>query len=173
MDNLKKDLTIRLSRAADAPLISDLARVIWTEHYTPIIGSEQVEFMLDKFQSADAIAWQIENEGYLYYLAYVDAGETLAGYMAIQPDFDGAALFLSKIYVELSHRQKGIARKFIETAKSFCMNNSLFYIWLTVNKNNSSSIAAYEKLGFSIVDEAVTDIGNGFVMDDYIMRMDV
>ena len=43
-------------------------------------------------------------------------------------------------------------------------------IELTVNKYNSGTIAAYEKMGFEKVRPAVFDIGGGYIMDDYIMK---
>ena len=43
-------------------------------------------------------------------------------------------------------------------------------IKLTVNKNNTNTIKTYEKWGFKQIDSVVTDIGCGFVMDDYIME---
>jgi diamine N-acetyltransferase len=42
-------------------------------------------------------------------------------------------------------------------------------VWLQVNKKNRQAIAAYEKAGFRIAEEAVFDIGKGFVMDDFLM----
>jgi RimJ/RimL family protein N-acetyltransferase len=46
-------------------------------------------------------------------------------------------------------------------------------IALAVNKRNSNAIAAYEKWGFHIEQSVVKDIGNGFVMDDFIMAKEV
>ena len=60
--------------------VAALAREIWMQHYIPIIGAAQVEYMLAKFQSAEAIARQIAEEGYEYYLA------PGAGYLALVPD---------------------------------------------------------------------------------------
>jgi ribosomal protein S18 acetylase RimI-like enzyme len=60
-------------------------------------------------------------------------------------------------------------QKFVEIAK---MRN-LKKIWLTCNRNNTNSIAIYEHLGFKKVREEVTDIGNGFVMDDFIFEYEV
>ena len=54
-----------------------------------------------------------------------------------------------------------------------CKADKLSYIYLTVNKNNTSAINAYKKWGFITEKEACTDIGNGFVMDDYIMKINV
>ena len=42
----------------DFQTLEDLATIIWTEHYTPIIGIEQVAYMLDKFQTSEAMKKQ-------------------------------------------------------------------------------------------------------------------
>ena len=70
-----------------------LAREIWTEHFTAIIGADQVEYMLDKFQSENAIADQIQNKGYVYYL--IEESKQAIGYCAIVLEED--ELFLSKL----------------------------------------------------------------------------
>jgi ribosomal protein S18 acetylase RimI-like enzyme len=41
---------------------------------------------------------------------------------------------------------------------------------LQTNKRNVDAIAFYHKAGFTVREEAVFDIGNGFVMDDYVMK---
>lgn len=151
----------------DIKTIADLADIIWHEHFTPIIGTEQVEYMLKKFQSFEAISEAVKKNGYIYYMAY-DNGE-FCGYIGIHPE--NGEVLLSKIYVEKSRRGKKISRLMIDTVKhDFARSKKL---WLTVNKYNSGSIAAYKKMGFEITREQVADIGNGFVMDDYIMEYDM
>ena len=144
-----------------------LAREIWTEHFTAIIGADQVEYMLDKFQSENAIADQIQNKGYIYYL--IKKGKQAIGYCAIVPEED--TLFLSKLYILKTMRGKGIARKTIGFLKTIAFERNLGRITLTVNKNNIGPIAAYEKLGFVNTGPVVQDIGGGFVMDDYKMEL--
>ena len=145
-----------------------VAEPIWEQYYTPIIGEEQVEYMIEKFLSPDAIVEQI-NSGYEYFLFSYDY--TFAGFAAIEER--GEELFLSKLYIDQEFRGKGIGKymfqKFVEIAK---MRN-LKKIWLTCNRNNTNSIAIYEHLGFKKVREEVTDIGNGFVMDDFIFEYEV
>ena len=145
-----------------------VAVAIWEQHYTPIIGEEQVEYMVEKFLSPDAIVEQI-NSGYEYFLFSYDY--TFAGFAAIEER--GEELFLSKLYVDEEFRGKGIGKymfqKFVEIAK---MRN-LKKIWLTCNRNNVNSLAFYEHLGLKKVREEVTDIGNGFVMDDFILEYEV
>jgi ribosomal protein S18 acetylase RimI-like enzyme len=151
--------------------LAELAESIWTEHYTPIIGAEQVRYMLDRFQSAEKMLEDIAVDGYRYFIAC--DGEKKVGYCAIKPDFESGGLFLSKLYVEKSRRGRGIARLMLEKSVVIARENRLDHIWLTVNKHNVNSIEVYKKLGFVIVEEMVKDIGGGFVMDDYKMRMEI
>jgi len=145
-------------------LAAALAQVIWHEHYTPIIGSLQVAYMLETFQSAEAMMRQL-SEGYRYYLLF-ERGEPL-GYMAIQPRAD--ALFLSKLYIKAPHRDKGHAKAAVAFLSALATETGAKKIELTVNKNNLPALKAYAKLGFVISGEVVQAIGGGFVMDDYTM----
>ncbi len=145
-----------------------VAEAIWEEHYTPIIGTEQVEYMVEKFLSPDAIVEQI-NSGYEYFLFSYDY--TFAGFASIL-EKDGE-LFLSKLYVDKEFRGKGIGKYMFQKFVEICKLRNLKKIWLTCNRNNVSSLAVYERLGFKKVREEVTDIGNGFVMDDFILEYEV
>ena len=116
-------------------------------------------------QSKKAISEQIEN-GYSYYLLKTDGD--YAGYTGICPKED--ELFLSKLYIRASHRGKGYGRKTVEFIEKLAGEKGLGKITLTVNKNNTDTIKAYEKFGFTNLDALVQDIGNGFVMDDYKME---
>lgn len=157
-----------VSEAKDFKTIEDLAREIWEEHYTPIIGAEQVEYMLRNFQSADAVEKQIR-EGMHYYL--VDLGSVPVGYLAfnLKPE----ELFLSKIYVLKEKRGMGLGKASLEFVESKARDLGRNAISLTVNKNNSHSIRAYEKMGFVNLGAIETDIGSGFVMDDYLMKKEL
>lgn len=146
--------------------LAALAKIIWTEHFTPIIGADQTAYMIEKFQSAPAMRAQMANDGYHYYFFICD-GER-AGYTGIRRD-DGA-LFLSKIYVRKEFRRRGIASRGIAFLTDLCRKEGLKKIWLTVNKHNDGSIACYKALDFVVSHPLVTDIGNGFVMDDYVME---
>ena len=167
---------IQVVTDAETITASRLAREIWAEHYTAIIGADQVDYMLDKFQSENAIVDQIQNKGYIYFLieeskqAQNQSGSGQAiGYFAIFQEDD--ALFLSKLYIRKAMRGKGIARETIDFIKSLAVEKKLGKITLTVNKNNIGPIAAYEKLGFVNQGPIVQDIGGGFIMDDYKMEL--
>ncbi|MDR2749401.1 MAG: GNAT family N-acetyltransferase, partial [Clostridiales bacterium] len=149
-----------------AKLLSELAESIWNSHYKSIISQDQISYMTKKFQSESAIKDQINFGGYVYYIAYWDG--TPAGYCGIIPD--PPALMLSKLYVDEAFRRKGIARSFL---RQMLEDFKPTLVWLTVNKHNASSIEAYKKMGFEVVESMTTDIGNGYVMDDYRMALEI
>ncbi len=145
--------------------VAKLAFEIWNQHFIPIIGKAQVDYMVEKFQSKRAISEQIES-GYSYYLLRADDNYT--GYMGVCPRED--ELFLSKLYIRASQRGRGFGRKAIEFLEELSGEKGLSKITLTVNKNNTDAIKAYEEFGFTNLGVFVQDIGNGFVMDDYKME---
>ncbi len=159
---------IAVSTERQIEIVVSLAREIWAEHYIPIIGKAQVDYMLERFQSKQAVSQQIKR-GLLYFLIQEDS--ECIGYIAVHPK--GRELFLSKIYIKSSRRGKGYGRKAVQFAETLAKKRKLNKIVLTVNKNNVNSIKAYEKFGFKNVGSIIQDIGNGFVMDDYKMEKSV
>ena len=151
----------RVETPAQIAATAALARETWMQHYVPLIGAAQVEYMLAKFQSTEAIARQIAAEGYEYYLA------PGAGYLALVPDPAKKSLLLSKIYVKAAARGTGLGRALAEFAERRCSELGCSELWLTVNRHNRGAIAFYERLGFRKTREVATDIGGGFVMDDW------
>ena len=145
---------------------SKLAYQIWHEYYTSILGEDQVNYMVENFQSAGPIQKQIEN-GVIYRNIYFDGQP--AGYFAIEPQ--GEKMFLSKFYISSAFRGKGIFKATLSEIME--LSKGMKHIYLTVNKHNADSIAVYKKLGFYQIDSIETDIGNGFVMDDYVMQKDI
>ena len=146
--------------------VESLAKTIWNEHYVSIIGQQQVDYMLEKFQSCEAVKSAVENDGYIYYL--ISDGKKDFGYMAIQSKEN--RLFLSKLYILKEYRGKGYAKQAFAFAEEYAKKLGLAAVWLTCNKDNISSLAVYEKLGYSIVDKVDADIGSGYIMDDFVLE---
>lgn len=146
--------------------VSEVAKKIQLAYFTPITGEAQVLYMLHKFQSEETIQKQIKN-GYIYELVYKN--DNLAGYFGVKREKE--KLFLSKFYLDSDFRGQGIGRKMMD--KVIELGKDLKAVYLTVNKQNSGPIAVYKNLGFNIVDSVVTNIGDGFVMDDYVMEKEL
>jgi GNAT superfamily N-acetyltransferase len=153
---------------SDCHAVEALAFPLWREHYTPIIGAAQAEYMLRKFQTAHALEEQIK-EGYHYFFLQTDEKENI-GYLSIL--FRPTELFLSKLFLLKSHRGQGFASAALVFLKTLAQDKGLERITLTVHKQNPS-VKVYQALGFEILEPVVTDIGDGFVMDDYRMGLDL
>ena len=147
--------------------MSRLATDILSEHYNPILGKAQNDYMLEKFQSADAIGHQLES-GYQYYFVRVE--DRNIGFLAFYPR--GEAMYLSKLYLLKGERGKGYSRQMIDFVVGKAREASLGSIELNVNKHNDA-ILAYESLGFRKVRAEKNDIGSGYFMDDYVYALNV
>ena len=159
---------VRVSEPKQFKIIAELAEKIWKQHYTPIIGPEQVRYMLQKYQSAEAVKEHIGN-GMHYYLLKAD--RHTVGYLAFSVEENH--LFLSKIYLKQEYRGLGYGSSAMNFVKECALSDSCSQIRLTVNKNNARTIKAYEGMGFINEKAVVQDIGQGFVMDDYLMVLNL
>ena len=146
--------------------MSKMATEILREHYDPIVGKTQNDYMLEKFQSADSIRRQLE-EGYQYY--FVSENGRNIGFLAFYPKTD--CMYLSKLYLYKTERGKGYSRKMLDFVIMKAKEEGLAAIELNVNKHNSTTLI-YEKLGFKILRSEKNDIGQGYYMDDYVYRLE-
>ena len=160
---------IKVSEESELRELAVTANKVWHEFFPCILSPEQIDYMVEKFQSYEAMKNQIKNDNYEYY--FINYNGERAGYTGIKND--GDRLFLSKLYLIKEFRGKGIASEAFEFLKNICRERNLKAIWLTVNKYNKNTISVYLKKGFEIIDSKVADIGNGYVMDDYIMQLKV
>ena len=167
---MKNPLAVDITRVASSEeinCVAGLAEEIWKQHFTPIIGAAQVDYMLEKFQSAEAIGNQLA-EGGRYYLASVDREP--AGYTGLVLDSESRRMMVSKLYLKQSMRGKGVGKTILDFIEESCASEGLSTLWLTVNRFNTTTINWYQRQGFEVIDEIKKDIGGGFYMDDYIFE---
>ncbi len=143
-----------------------LASAIWHEAFADILTPEQINYMIEKFQSFEAIKTAIDKDNYEYFFISDETG--IAGYTGIQQKDD--KLFLSKIYIAKEKRGQKLASKAFDFIETVARKRNLKSIWLTVNRNNTHAIEVYKSRGFSIIRTQITDIGNGFFMDDFVFE---
>ena len=166
MENISFDKYIKLVDSdEDINDVATISSIVWPFTYKSIISNDQIKYMLDLFLSPSAIKKSIAS-GYRY-LLFLSEDNNKMGYIAFKFEDDGS-LYISKIYLLPNFQHKGILGKIVTNLKYFGKT-----ITLNVNKNNTIAIKAYEKYGFKKVKSVVNDIGNGFVMDDYIMQLEL
>jgi ribosomal protein S18 acetylase RimI-like enzyme len=158
-------MTTRPATEADVSLLRDLAQRIWRECYPGIITPEQIEFMLDWMYSEEEIRRQIAAG--IPWEVVEQAGAAI-GYLSYQLEPDGRVK-ISKLYVLPEQQRQGHGRRLLDHICAQARALGASEVWLQVNKRNERAIRAYLKAGFHIQKEAVFDIGNSFVMDDYLM----
>ena len=143
--------------------LSILATKIVREHYDPIIGKAQNDYMLNKFQSIEGLKKQIK-EGYKFYWINLDGKNV--GFFSFK-EREGK-LYISKLYIDKEYRGRGLSKSVMAFLKVVAKENNLPGLFLNVNKRNFDTIEIYKRLGFKLLREECNPIGEGFFMDDYV-----
>ncbi|MDN5938809.1 MAG: GNAT family N-acetyltransferase [Salinisphaera sp.] len=147
--------------------LAALARQIWQAHFPGIISQRQIDYMLLQGYSLPAMRTEIE-DGVRHRLAW-RAGQPI-GYAAHGPDGnEPATLWLHNLYVQANHRRAGVARALLADARTHAEELGCSRIRLRVNRHNRLALGFYRRVGFRVARTDIKDIGNGFVMDDYIL----
>ena len=149
------------------PIIRELALKIWPVTYTGVLVEGQVDYMLEMMYSISSLEKQLQNNN-IFLLAEEDSH--FIGFASYELNCDNSnKTKIHKIYVLPETQGKGIGRQLIDYIAKIAMANQNSVLHLTVNKKNKAT-DFYLKNGFEITEEVVFDIGNGYVMDDYIME---
>lgn len=151
----------------DVASLSALATRLLKAYYDDIIGAEQNDYMLKKFQSVEGIREQLAH-GYRYFFVTVN-GER-KGFFAYCER--GNELYLSKFYFDASIRGKGYGNRVVDFLKREGVRLHKETLTLNVNKYNPT-VAVYENMGFVRLRAEVNDIGEGYVMDDFVYGMNL
>jgi GNAT superfamily N-acetyltransferase len=153
---------------ADVRRLAKVARIVWREANVSFCTPEQVEYMIERYQSFEAISGQLMH-GYRYFL--IEEGDVIMGYFGVQPQ--GERLFLSKFYILKEYRGRKLFSLGLQYMIDLCKENSLESIYLTVNRNNTHAYEVYLAKGFKVIAEEDNPIGEGFEMNDYIMEYEI
>ena len=160
-------------------IVRDLALKIWPVTYTNVISAGQIEYMLDMMYSLESLENQLQSNK-VFLLAEDD--NHFLGFASYELDYKDEnqknqenlkqvqiKTRIHKLYVLPENQKKGIGKQLIDCVAEIARTKHNSALDLTVNKNNPAT-AFYLKNGFEITEKTVFDIGNGYVMDDYIME---
>ena len=150
------------------PVIIDLTKKIWPIAYGEILSKAQLDYMIHKFYNETALRELIQ-KGHVFYLAQ-DDNDNYVGFVSYEINSEPSKTKIHKIYVLPETQGTGLGRQFFELVKEKALEKNQNAIFLNVNKYNKA-IHFYNKLGFTKVKDEVIDIGNGYVMDDYVMEV--
>ena len=162
---------MKLTKATenDIPLIQELARRSWENAYAEILSNEQMEYMLGTMYSYDEILNHLQNSAYHYYLILDENENSFEGFIGYEHGYEEGTTKLHRIYLVPESKGKGFGKEALKFLTQKVQEHGDRRIILNVNKYNSAQ-KFYESQGYRVYDEGVFDIGNNFVMDDYLME---
>lgn len=159
-------LKIEKANKDDIALIKELSMQVWPQTYVPILGEEQVAYMLNKFYSTESLAEQMQKHAFvILYDGFTAVG--FASYELINKD----VVKLHKIYVVATVQGKGYGKYLLQYVCGATHTLNAKYLQLNVNRYNTQAIGFYTKMGFISIAEEDIDIGNGYFMNDYVLRL--
>ena len=156
------------AKTLDIPVVIELTKKIWPVAYGEILSKAQLDYMIDKFYNETALI-ELMQKGHVFYLAQ-DNNDNYVGFVSYEINSEPSKTKIHKIYVLPETQGTGLGKQFFELVKQKAKENHQKAIFLNVNKYNKA-IHFYDKLGFAKVKDEVIDIGEGYVMDDYVMEI--
>lgn len=149
-------------------IIQSLTKVVWPETFKSILSGEQIAYMMDMMYSTPALHSQMREQNH-HYILLEDNGEYM-GFLSYEVNYKNVPVTkVHKIYVLPSGQGKGYGRLLIEAARDIALKNQTKELSLNVNRENKA-IDFYKRVGFEIVRQEDIDIGDGFLMQDYVMN---
>ena len=161
-------ITIVTASTTDIPVIRRIAYQTWPKTFGAILSGEQIAYMLDWMYAAPALEAQMTTGGHQFFLAM--DGDEAVGFVSCQPDYkDKPTIKVHKLYILPDQQGKGVGRVLLEKVADVAEKYGNTTMSLNVNRYNKA-LAFYEKIGFTVAGQENIDIGNGFLMEDYIME---
>ena len=147
--------------------VQQIAKLTWPDTFKEILSAAQIKYMLDWMYNLETLKQQLE-EGQLFYM--LTHNDIDIGFIGVQNDFPVTGeTKLHKIYVLPSSQGLGAGKILMNKAEQIAIENKSNYFVLNVNRCNKAT-DFYMKLGFEITYEENIDIGNGFLMEDFVMK---
>lgn len=163
-------MKIFIATIADIPGIQEIVNTTWPIAYGEILSEEQLKYMLEKFYSTSALTIKINQKSEIFYIAK-DKNDVVLGFFAIEHFYElEKKTKLHKIYILPENQGKGIGKLMIEEVIQLAKLQKQESVVLNVNRNNKA-LLFYQKLGFKIIQTIDIEIGNGYLMEDYVMEL--
>ncbi|MFA6248749.1 MAG: GNAT family N-acetyltransferase [Mucilaginibacter sp.] len=158
---------IREATTADVEAILQIAHQTWWPTYEPLLGKEQVAYMLGELYTAEKITKQIAEKQQTF-LILVEDGQPVA-FAAYSPREEDAEIYkLHKLYCLPATQGKGYGKILINVVADKTREAGKSTLDLNVNRYNNAK-SFYKKMGFEVVYEEDIPIGP-YWMNDFVMR---
>lgn len=150
----------------DAKRVQDLAYLTWPETFKEILTQDQLQYMLEWMYNLPTLRDQI-GTGHEFYI--VTDNRDL-GFVGIEFDHPEKGIAkIHKLYVLPGQQGKGLGFKLFEHIRKRAIKEGMKSIQLNVNRFNRA-VDFYHHIGFKTIREEDIDIGQGYLMEDYVME---
>ncbi|SFA73879.1 Ribosomal protein S18 acetylase RimI [Flavobacterium swingsii] len=161
-------MKISVATKSQLEIIKDLAYKIWPSTYGPILSKEQVDFMLDKFYNIKSLEEQMLQKNQVFLL--IEENNKYLGFCAYELNCESLnKTKLHKIYVLPETQGKGIGKILLNEVEKIASENNNSALFLNVNRYNNAQ-EFYKKQGYSVIKTIDIEIGNGYLMEDFVME---
>lgn len=152
-------------------MVRSIAFDTWPIAYGEILSAEQLHYMLDLMYSEQALVEQMETHGHSFLLAHIES-EALGFASFASVDEPPGNVRLHKLYVLPGQQGKGIGHALLAAVLEFAKAAGHRRLELNVNRFNRA-LEFYKRQGFRVVRDEQIDIGQGFIMDDHVLELDL
>lgn len=160
-------ILLRKGKEEDIESIREIAHRTWPEAYAAVISAEQIGYMLDKMYNKGELLSQFQ-QGYVFLMAEQD-NKDLGFAVFSKTDLKNQVYKLHKLYVLPETHGQGVGKLLINEVVNLIRRAGGKVLELNVNRGNKAT-EFYKKAGFSVKEAVDLDIGNGFLMNDYVME---
>lgn len=158
---------------ADSSHIPDIQKIAiksWEVTYSDILSQEQFDYMIEMMYSYDALNKQMAEQKHHFLLIRDQASSGYCGFVSYELNYKNQAKTkIHKLYLLPECKGKGMGRMLIEKVILLARSAENSHVSLNMNRNNKS-LGFYKQMGFEIVGEEDINIGNGYLMEDYIFE---
>jgi GNAT superfamily N-acetyltransferase len=154
------------------PLIQKLSGEIWRKVYPTMISIDQIDFMQNLMYSTESLENQIINLNHTFIILSWETNPVGFASYSIKSPEEPTTFRLNKLYLQPEFHGKGLGKAMIQYIINETTPLGAAHLELNVFKRNPT-IDFYKNYGFIISAEIVVEIGHGYLLDDYIMTLDL
>jgi len=159
---------IKIQPTDNYKAIQDIAGKTWPVTYGAILSSEQIQYMFSMMYDLEALKNQAETKNHHFIIAGEDGN--FLGFASYEFDYLGEPKTkIHKIYILPETQGSGIGKKLLYYIAEKAKATGQEFLSLNVNRFNEA-VHFYNKMGFEKVGEEDINIGNGYLMEDFIME---
>lgn len=163
-------MNIRALKQDELSIVHEIAHATWPDTFKDILSQEQIQYMLNWMYDLKHLENQF-NQGHQFFVAEIEGKPV--GFIGIEPNYPEKGLTkIHKIYILPNQQGLGIGKKLIEYVRELSIQSEMEGLLLNVNRYNKA-VDFYKAIDFIILFEENIDIGNGYMMEDFVMKLEL